>query len=103
MIPLKLGGFANLPQNSKSNTKLTYDFFEFFICPIHPKSSQYLRKCHYFFFSFENGFFTLSSSSSSSIYKIAIDINTPTTMNNQFEALNATKIDFIHATYSLRN
>jgi len=46
-----------------------------------------------FFFSFENVIFTLSTSSSSSIYKIAITINTPTSMNNQFEALNAPQID----------
>ena len=45
-----------------------------------------------FFFS-ENDIFTLSPSLSSSNYKIAIVINTPTTMNNQFEALNAPKID----------
>ena len=45
-----------------------------------------------FFFS-ENDIFTLSPSSSSSNYKIFIVNNTPTTMNNQFEALNAPKID----------
>ncbi|KAG5388605.1 hypothetical protein IGI04_030146 [Brassica rapa subsp. trilocularis] len=45
------------------------------------------------FFFFENDIFTLSPSSSSSNYKIAIVINTTTTMNNQFEALNAPKID----------
>ena len=45
-----------------------------------------------FFFS-ENDIFTLSPSSSSSNYKIVIVINTTTTMNNQFEALNAPKID----------
>ena len=44
-------------------------------------------------FSFENGIFTLSTSSSSSIYEIDIAINTPTTMKNQFEALNALQID----------
>ena len=46
-----------------------------------------------FFFLFKNGIFTLSTSSSSSIYKISITINTPTTMNNQFEVLNAPQID----------
>ena len=44
------------------------------------------------FFS-ENETFTLSSSSSPSIYNIVIVINTTTTMNNQFEAFNAPKID----------
>ena len=47
----------------------------------------------FFLFFFENDIFTLSLSSSSSNYKIAIVINTLTTMNNQFEALNAPKID----------
>ncbi|KAG5396835.1 hypothetical protein IGI04_018649, partial [Brassica rapa subsp. trilocularis] len=45
--------------------------------------------------------FTLSPSSSSSNYKIVIVINTLTTRNNQFEALNAPKIDlpffFLHS------
>ena len=67
-------------------------FFGFIFCPIHPTSSYNSRKCHQFFFS-ENDIFTLSPSSSSSNYKIAIVINTTTTMNNQFEALNAPKID----------
>ena len=43
---------------------------------------------------FENKIFTLSSSSSSSIYNIVIAINTPTTLNNQFKALNAPKNRF---------
>ena len=34
----------------KSNTKLIHNFFETFICSIHPKSSDYLRKYHYFYF-----------------------------------------------------
>ena len=90
-----MGLFAKLTYNSKSNTKLTSFFFENWFCPIHPTSSYNLRKCHQFFFSFffENDIFTLSPSSSSSNYKIAIVINTTTTMNNQFEALNAPKID----------
>ncbi|KAG5375159.1 hypothetical protein IGI04_039755 [Brassica rapa subsp. trilocularis] len=54
-----------------------------------------------FFFFFENDIFTLSPSSSSSNYNIVIVINTITTMNNQFEALNAPKIDlpffFLHS------
>ena len=84
----------------KHKTNLLF-FLKNFICPIHPKSSQYLRKCHYYLFFFvRNWYFTLSSSSPSSIYKIVIVINTPTTMNNQFEALNATKINF-HSCYLL--
>ncbi|KAG5410950.1 hypothetical protein IGI04_007269, partial [Brassica rapa subsp. trilocularis] len=53
------------------------------------------------FFFFKNDIFTLSPSSSSSNYKIVIVINTLTTMNNQFEALNAPKNDlpffFLHS------
>ena len=85
-----------MTQNLKSNTKLTHDAFGTFICPVHHKSLDYLRKCNYYFYFyfFENKIFTLSSSSSSSIYNIFIAINTPTTMKNQFEALNAPKNDF---------
>ncbi|WZZ66791.1 hypothetical protein YC2023_078161 [Brassica napus] len=36
----------------------------------------------------------------SSIYKIVIAINTPTTMNNQFEDLNAPQID-LHSFFSI--
>ena len=50
------------------------------------------EKCHYFFY--ENEHFTLPFPSSSSIYNIIIAINTPTTMNNQFEDLNAPKNQF---------
>ncbi|KAG5383526.1 hypothetical protein IGI04_034996 [Brassica rapa subsp. trilocularis] len=54
-----------------------------------------------FLFSFENNIFTLSPLSSSNNYKIVIIINTLTTMNNQFEVLNAPKIDlpffFLHS------
>ena len=83
-------------QNSKSNTNLTHDFLGIFICPVHRKSLDYSRKCHYFFlyFSFENEHFTLLSLFSSSIYNIVITMNTPTTMNNQFEALSALKNRF---------
>ena len=45
------------------------------------------------FFSFRNDIFTLSTSSSSCIYKIVVAINTSTTMNYQFEALNVPQID----------
>ena len=44
-----------------------------------------------FFLSFFENDFTLSSSTSPSIYNIVIAINTLTTMINQFEALNAPK------------
>ena len=65
-------------------------FFGFFLCSIHPTSSYYSRNAINFF-SFENGLFTLLTSSSSSIYKIVIAINIPTTKNSQFEALSAPK------------
>ncbi|KAG5393801.1 hypothetical protein IGI04_023764, partial [Brassica rapa subsp. trilocularis] len=52
------------------------------------------------FFFFENTYFTLSPSSYSSIHNILIAINTPTTLNNQFEALNAPKID-LHSFFSI--
>ena len=45
-------------------------------------------------FLFKNAYFTLWPSSSLSIHNITIVINTPTTMNNQFEALNAPKNRF---------
>ena len=41
-----LGVFAKLTQNLKSTTKVTYEFFENYILPIHPTSSNYSRKCH---------------------------------------------------------
>ena len=71
-----------------------------------PKVRIIHEKCHLFFL-FENGFFTLSLSTSSSsiIYKIVIAINTPTTMNNKFEALNASKIElhsFFLISYELK-
>ncbi|WZZ65140.1 hypothetical protein YC2023_076510 [Brassica napus] len=97
-----VGLFARLTQNSNSNLKLTHAFLGFFFCPIHPTSSYNSRKCHQNFFLSENDIFTLSPSSSSSNYKIVIVINTPTTMNNQFESLNAPKIDLhsLFLTYS---
>ena len=81
-----------MTQNLKSNTKLTHVFFGTLTCLFHPQSSDYSWKCHHFFF--ENAYFTLSPSSSSSIHNIVIAINTPTTMNNQFETLNAPKNRF---------
>ena len=108
-----------MTQNLKLNTKLNHLFFGTLTCIFHPQSSDYSRKCHhFFFFFFENAYFTLSPSSSSSIHNIVITINTPTTMNNQFEALNAPKnrftlflsqflwtknnISFTFSTYSLK-
>ena len=48
----------------------------------------------FFFYFLENAYFTLSPSSSSSIHNITIAINTPTTMNNQFEALPKNRFTF---------
>ena len=39
-----------MTQNLKSNTKLTHVFFETLTCLFHPQKSNYLRKCHNFFF-----------------------------------------------------
>ena len=83
---------TKLTQNSKSYTKLSYNFFKKFYLSYSLQSTDYLRKCHNFIF-FENKHFTLPYSSSSNIYNIVIVI-----MNNQFEALNAPKIDF-HSSY----
>lgn len=86
--------FAKLTQNSKSNLKLTYVFFWIFRLPYSPhKFILFTKMPLVFFFLFENDIFTLSTSSSSNIYKISITINTSTTMNTQFEALNAPQID----------
>ena len=52
----------------------------------------------FFNFFFRNEHFTVQSSYSLSIYNITIDINTLTTMNNQFKTLNSPKIDF-HSSY----
>ena len=103
----KYFGLQNLMNSSKelrvcckndSKLKIRYKtnpwlFFENFIWPIHPKSLDYLRKYQFFFFSW-NKHFTLPSSYSSSIYNIVIAINKPTTMKNQFGALNAYKNQF---------
>ena len=84
------GLFANLTQNSKSNTNLTSPSFLYIFALFTPHIQIIYENIINFFL---NSFFTLLTSSSSSTYKIAIAINTPTTMNNQFEALNAPKID----------
>lgn len=87
-------------QNSNSNTKLIQSFCGIFIFLIHSKKSDYSQKYHCYSF-FENGYFTLISSSSSNIYNIVIDIDTPTSMKNQFEVFNAHKINlhFFYLTY----
>ena len=64
-----------------------------------PCSSQKFRlfmkiSLLFLFYFFENKFFILPSSFSSCIYNIVIAINTPTTMNNRFDALNAHKNRF---------
>ena len=70
------GFFSNMTPNKKSNTKLANDFFGTFIFPIHPEV-RIIHEIVIFFLIFENKCFTLSSSSSSSIYNIVIAINTP--------------------------
>ena len=80
-----------MTQNLKSNTKLTHIFFELWLSLSPPKFRLFTKMPSLFF---ENAYFTLSSSSSSNIHNIVIAINTPTTMNNQFEALNAPKNRF---------
>ena len=98
---LKRKAFSKIDLQLKVKHKINLLLFGNQFFPIHPTSSYNSRKCHQFFFLFENDIFTLSPSSSSSNYKIAIVINTTTTMNNQFEALNAPKIDlpffFLHS------
>ena len=68
-------------------------FFLNFDLPLSPPKFRLFTKMPSFFF-FENVYFTLSPSSSPSIHNIVIAINTPTTMNNQFEVLNAPKNRF---------
>ena len=83
-----------MTQNSKSDTKLihdsflkiSFDLFTLKVWIIYENTSS-------FFFSW-NKHFTLPSSYSSSIYNIVIAINKPTTMKNQFGALNAYKNQF---------
>ena len=89
-----IGVLSKMTQNFKSNTKITYVFFETLFCPIHPRSSSYSRKYRYSFFS-ENKAFTLLSSSSPNIYNFAIDIKTSTNMNYQIDRVNALKFRFV--------
>ena len=79
-----------MTQNLKLNKKLTHVFLELWLASFTPKV-QIIHENAITFFLFENAFLTLSPSSSSSIHNIVIAINTPTTMNNQFEALNVLK------------
>ena len=79
--------FCKNDLNSKLNTKLTHDFFETFVCPIHCKSLNYSRAIIILLIFFENGCFSQSSSYSYFIYKISIVISTSTTMNKQFQLL----------------
>ena len=81
-----------MTQNLKSNTKVTHVFFiELWLASFTPKV-QIIHGNGITFFL--NAYFTLSLSSSSCIHNIVIVINTPTTMNNQFEAFNAPKNRF---------
>ena len=66
-------------------------YFLLFTPQVRITHENVIKFFHFYFF--KNCIFALSTSSSSSIYKIDITINTPTTMNNQFEALNAPQID----------
>ena len=78
----------------KPTTKLIYVFFFWIFLLSHsPPQIHITYENAISFFSFRNDIFTLSTSSSSCIYKIVIAINTSTTINNQFEALNAPQID----------
>ena len=90
--------WGSLKNDSKLQVKHKNNicFFETLFCPIHPRSSSYSKKCHYFFFFYisKNKAFTLPSSSSTNIYNFVIDINTSTTMNYQFETVNALKFRF---------
>ena len=90
-----LGFFAKQTQNSKSTTKLTYIFLDIFLSYPPHKFRLFMKipLNFYFILFFKNDIFTLSTSTTSSIYKIVIVFNTPTTMNNQFEALNLPQID----------
>ena len=86
--------FAKLTQNSKSTTKLTHAFFlTFSLSYSSHKFRLFTKMSLIFFLIFENSIFTFSTSSSSNIYKNVIVNNTPTTMKNQFEVLNALQID----------
>ena len=59
--------------------KFSFDLFIQEVRIIHENASTF----------FKNECYTLSSSYSSTIFNISTTINTPTTMNTQFEALNA--------------
>ena len=85
----------NLTQNSKSDTKNNpWLFLKFSFGLFTLKVWIIYENVSIFFYFFWNKHFTLPASSYSSIYNIVIAINKPTIMNNQFEALNASKNQF---------
>ena len=82
-----------MTQNFKSIPKITYAFFfETLFYPIHPRSSSYSRKCHYFFPKIM--FLPYHPHLPPNIYNFVIDINTSTTMNYQIESVNTQKFQF---------
>lgn len=85
--------FSNMTQNFKSNANMT-SFWNFYFL-YSPQSSSYSQKCHFSFWKMI--FFLFSIILIFSHYlKYFIYINTPTIINNQFEALNAHKNRNIH-------
>ena len=84
--------FCKIDSKLKVNHKINLYFLDISFALFTPQV-QIIHENAINFFSFENGLFIFSTSSSSSIYKNVIAINTPTTMNNQIEALNAPQID----------
>ena len=74
-----------MTQNKKSNAKLIHNLKK----KIHLSYSPH----KFILLHFWKCFFIQSSSFSSFVYNIVIIINTPTTINNQFQAVNAFKIN----------
>ena len=95
----KFGFFCKIDPKLKVNHKINLWFFWKFHFSYSPHKFKLFTKMPLIFFLSKMSFFTLSTSSSSRIYKIASAINTPTTMNNQFEVLNAPKIN-LHFLFS---
>jgi len=94
--PYFCGVFCKIDSKLKVKSKTNPCFSWIFLLPYSPPQVHDIHEntiTFFLFFFSENDIFTLSPSSSSNNYKIVIVINTPTTMNNQFEALNAPKID----------
>ena len=93
-----MGFFFKYDSKQKFKYKLTHDFFfRSFICLIHPRSSDYSRKCHYFFFLFLSKLSVLLYHSH--LHQVFTILSLPSihqpTINNQFEALNAPKFRFL--------